>query len=381
MAYFAALYCLFQILTFAVLLRGKLKLTPIPAVPTGETPWPTVAIVVPARNEATTIEAGLNSLLRLDYPSLQILVVNDRSTDATGEILVRLAARDPRVTPLTVTELPPGWLGKNHAIHLAVARSQSDLLLFTDADVILSPSFLKRTVTLLERDHLDHLTALPGLITHDPILAPVLGAFLLSFSLFIQPWKNKDPNSKTALGVGAFNLLRRATYLSVGGHEAIRMRPDDDLALGRLMKQRRKKTDCVDGVHDVRVDWYPNAWELTRGLEKNALSTFDYSVVGAVCIMLLNPFFFFFPFAFPFFLSGTAQGFALAGLAVYFVNYAYQLRSARLSFWCLPALPFAGLFMCFIFARATVLTFWRGGIYWRGTFYSLDELRKNRLEV
>lgn len=379
MAYLAALFFLFQASILSLLWRGKRKMTEIPMVPSDSTAWPSITIIVPARNEAATIEVGLQSLMRLDYPALRFVVVNDRSTDATGEILARLAGREPRITPLTVTELPAGWLGKNHAIHLAVGRSESELVLFTDADVQFAPDCLKRMVTLLQRDQLDHLTALPGLIAHGALLRSTLGAFSMSFTLFVQPWKNKNPRSKSALGVGAFNLLRRTSYLTVGGHQNIPMRPDDDLALGRLVKLLGLKSDCVDAVNEVRVEWYPSAWELARGLEKNAVSAFNYSVVGAgTAVLLLNPFFFLLPLALPFLVEGTARGFAWAALGVFVFNYAYHLRAARLSLTCLALLPVAGIFICFVSARAVVLTFWRGGIIWRGTFYPLSELKKNR---
>lgn len=378
MAYFAAGYLLFQILTFAVLRLGKAKMTRLPSVPE-PIAWPSIAIIVPARNEAVTIEAGLSSLMRLDYPNLKIFVVNDRSTDATGEILARMAAQDSRVVPITVHHLPPDWLGKNHAIHLAVSRTDAELVLFTDADVVFAPDFLKRTVSLLQRNRLDHVTALPALVASDPLLLPVLGAFFLSFTLFVQPWKNKDPRSKAALGVGAFNLLRRESYLAIGGHEPIRMRPDDDLALGRRLKQSQMRTDCVDGTDGLRVEWYPSVWELARGLEKNAFSAFHYSLLGALVGTLLNPFFFLLPFALPFWVTGTlAQSLATAALAVFLFHYAYQLRAARLPIWCVPFLPLAGAFMSFVFVRAVALTFWRGGIYWRGTFYPLRALKKYR---
>ncbi len=107
-------------------------------------PWPVVSIIVPARNEADSIEEALKSVLALDYPNKEIIVINDRSTDATGEILARLAQEYPELQLITIDRLPSGWLGKNHALQRGAVSASGELLLFTDADIIMQPSLLRR---------------------------------------------------------------------------------------------------------------------------------------------------------------------------------------------------------------------------------------------
>ena len=122
--------------------------------------------MIPACNEADTLGAALGTLLAQDYPALEILLVNDRSTDGTGDIVDRLAASDPRITALHVRELPQGWLGKVHALHVASERARGDWLLFTDADVHFAPGALRRAVAVARVHQLDHLTCVPNVTTH-----------------------------------------------------------------------------------------------------------------------------------------------------------------------------------------------------------------------
>ena len=129
----------------------------IPPAPAG----PTLSIVTAARNEARGIEAAVKSLLRLDYPGLEIVIVNDRSEDDTGAILQRLVVDHPHLKVITIAELPPGWLGKNYALHTGAARATGQLLLFTDADIVFEPSTLRRAVALMEEERIDHLAAIP----------------------------------------------------------------------------------------------------------------------------------------------------------------------------------------------------------------------------
>ena len=128
---------------------------------------PTLSVLVPACNEASTLERAMQSLLAMDYPRLEIIAVNDRSTDGTGELLERLAAANPRLRVRHVTALPSGWLGKNHALHIASQEATGDWLLFTDADVVYTPDALLRAVSYARRVGADHLVVSPRIDTCD----------------------------------------------------------------------------------------------------------------------------------------------------------------------------------------------------------------------
>ena len=126
-----------------------------------------VSVIVAARNEEEHVEAAVGSLLALEYPDYEVIAVNDRSTDRTGEILDRLAGRDPsRLRVLHVSELPPGWLGKPHAMGLAAQQATGDWLLFTDADVSFRPDALRRAVVCAEANRADHLVLFPTARMH-----------------------------------------------------------------------------------------------------------------------------------------------------------------------------------------------------------------------
>src|SRR5690606_31145145 len=146
------------------------------------------------------------------YPDFEIVAVDDRSTDATGAILDRLAAEDPRLRVVHIAELPPGWLGKNHALWLGARESTGQWLLFTDADVVLEPTALGRAVEFARTRGLDHLTVAPQLVLPSLAVQAFVGTFLTLFSLFARPWRCRDPRSRAHLGIGAFNLLRREAY-------------------------------------------------------------------------------------------------------------------------------------------------------------------------
>lgn len=199
--------------------------------------WPRVSIIVAARNEERNIAAGVGSLLSIDYPNLELVVINDRSTDRTGEILRSMERSDKRLQLVEIDTLPPGWLGKNHALSQGADKASGELLLFTDADVIFDAAVLRHAVFYLERQNLDHLTLAPAMITPTLPLGLFVSAFAFYFSLYARPWRASNPKSSAHVGIGAFNLVKAALYRRIGGHASIAMRPDDDMKLGKLIKK------------------------------------------------------------------------------------------------------------------------------------------------
>ena len=246
---------------------------------------PPLSIIAAARNEARGIEAAVTSLLRLDYPALEIVIVNDRSTDETGAILERLSnvvssgfSRHSPSKIVTITELPDGWLGKNYALQVGADSATGDLILFTDADIVFEPTTLRRAVALLEMQHTDHLAVIPDIDVPGVALNAFVAAFAVFFSMYARPWKVRDPRSSAHIGVGAFNLIRREVYRAIGGHRAIAMRPDDDIKLGKLVKKHGFRQDVAVGRDLITVEWYASIGELVDGLMKNAFAGVDYSL-------------------------------------------------------------------------------------------------------
>lgn len=348
---------------------------PVPALER----WPRISLIAPARNEERNIEEAMRSLLAIDYPNLQITVIDDRSTDRTAEILERLARDEPRLNVVKVTELPAGWLGKTHAMHLGAEHSDGEWLLFTDADIVFEPTTLRRAIGYALQHRLDHLAAYPDVRMPGWLLNAFVVTFATLFTMFIRPWQVRNPNRRAYIGIGAFNMVRAAAYRQVGGHVPIRMRPDDDLKLGHLLKKNGFRSDVVNGQGAVTVEWYSTLGELIRGLEKNSSAPLEYSAMAVLgsCLVL------FFADIWPFIALFVTWGwprllFGVAALLLLLGN-AQTAVNIRQPVWKALLFPLAISIFTYIQLRSLVLLLARGGIRWRDTFYSLAELKANRI--
>lgn len=374
---------LLHVATAVQILRGNRSIRFLKDLPPLAGPLPRVSILIPARNEERNLEEALRSVLALDYDNLEIDVVDDRSTDRTGEILDRLAAVEPRLRVVHVRELPPGWLGKNHALWLGAEKATGEFLLFTDADVVFEPSALRRAVGAMVSDGLDHLTASPAIARPSVPFELFIGAFSLFFALFTKPWKVKDPRSPHHVGIGAFNLVRAAAYRAAGGHRAIAMRPDDDLKLGKLLKTRGFRSEFMFGQGALRVEWYASVRELIQGLMKNAFSGVDYRVRTVVVATVIQLAVFVWPFVAIFLpwvlVSGPTRWLNLASVLTLLALCWINAPLAGVRRWHGVGFPLATLLFLYILWRAMLLTLWRGGIDWRGTHYPLAELKANKV--
>jgi cellulose synthase/poly-beta-1,6-N-acetylglucosamine synthase-like glycosyltransferase len=361
------------------ILRGNRSIRFLRDLPPLSDPLPRVSIVIPARNEERNLEEALRSVLALDYDNLEIEVVEDRSTDRTGEILERMAAAEPRLRVVRVRELPPGWLGKNHALWLGAGKATGEFLLFTDADVVMAPSILRRAVGAMMADGLDHLTASPEIDRPSALFEMFIGAFALFFALFTRPWKVKDPKSPHHVGIGAFNLVRASAYRAVGGHRTIAMRPDDDLKLGKILKTGGFRQEFAFGQGMLRVEWYASVRELIQGLMKNAFSGVDYRVSVVVRATVIQLALLVWPFVAIFVTHGATRWLNLASVLVLVALCWINAPLAGVRRWHGVGFPVATLLFLYIVWRATVLTLWNDGIDWRGTHYPLAELKANKV--
>lgn len=354
--------------------RATLRLAEL--APLAPEECPEVVVVVAARDEERGIERGLRSLLAQDVGRLRVVAVDDRSTDRTGEILARLAAEDRRLEVVRLETLPAGWLGKNHALARGAAGRTEEWILFTDADVVLEPTTLRRACRAATERSLDHLTAGPQVEAPAAGIAIFVGAFTTLFGLWLTPWRAARPEREEAMGIGAFNLVRRSVYEAVGGYAAIRNRPDDDLRLGQAIKKRGFRQELASGRGLVRVEWYRSLAEAARGLEKNAFAGLDYSVwrataaVGLLLLLHVGPF-----LAAPF--VGGLPGILLAlSCAIQVVGALGASRETAVPAWTALFFPVGVILLAAVVVRSVALALARGGVAWRGTFYPLEELRR-----
>ncbi len=343
------------------------------------TPWPSVTVIVPAKDEAAAIAHSLCSLLACDYPSLQIVAVDDRSTDATGTLMDELAVLPEahgRLRILHVKDLPEGWLGKPHAMALAATGATSDWLLFTDADVIFDPRAIRLAIEYATRSQGDHLVLYPTLILRGVAEKMLIGFFQSVSALAGRPWKIADPKAqKDYIGVGAFNLIRRPVYEALGGYTELRMEVLEDMRLGFRAKREGYAQRVAFGKDLVRIRWAESAWGILNNLTKNLYSTFRFrtwlllAACAGMLVLCLTPFL---ALLFP----GPAQWAGTVTLvALVLLNLRYW-RLTDISPAYLALFPIATLLFVGTLLRSMILVLWRGGVLWRGTLYPLKELRR-----
>ncbi|WP_019140154.1 glycosyltransferase [Noviherbaspirillum massiliense] len=336
---------------------------------------PKVSVIVPALNEEDGIEAALLSLLKLDYPDLEIIAADDRSTDATPAILDRLAAAHPQLRVLHINSLPQGWLGKNHALWQGAQQARGDYLLFTDADVVFEVTSLARAIAYCERHRVDHLTLLFDVVANTLLLRMLVLSFSVNFLARFKPWK-VSTSPAHFIGAGGFNLVRAQAYRDAGGHAAIPLAVLDDVMLGKLLKSKGWHQHVLFGQGLVAVEWYRNTPELANGMQKNIFAAFDYRVGKLVAVTILMLLFRVSPWVGLFATEGAAwlcnAATVLAGLALY----VDMLRASGWGYRCLVFAPFVSVIELAIWWRGSLLTLLKGSIDWRGTRYSLDALRR-----
>jgi cellulose synthase/poly-beta-1,6-N-acetylglucosamine synthase-like glycosyltransferase len=340
---------------------------------------PRVTIIVPARNEDKTIEPALRTLLALDYENLEVIAVNDRSTDRTGEIMQLLAAATPSGNRLRVIhhhELPPGWLGKTHAMWTGAREATGEWLLFTDADVLFKPDSVRRAVAYAEAERADHVVLFPQMIMKRPGEFMMIAFFQTLFTFGHRPWKVADPTTKDHMGVGAFNLVRRSVYEAVGTYQALRMEVIDDMKLGKVVKEAGYRQRNVFGADLISIRWAQGAMGIVNNLTKNSFAILSFqwwrTLMSVFGLLFLN--------VGPFLGLCLAHGwarlpFAVALASMFLIYLGMSWRSAVPVYYLLLH-PVGTVLFSYILLRSMILALWNNGIEWRGTKYPLEELRK-----
>jgi uncharacterized membrane protein (UPF0136 family) len=204
-------------------------------------------------------------------------------------------------------------------------------------------------------------------------------AFIIFFSLFARPWKARDPKSRCHIGIGAFNLVRSDVYRLVGGHETIRLRPDDDIKLGKIIKRGGFRQDAAYAPEFLVVEWYATLREVVIGLEKNAFSGADYNIPLVLAGVVIHSLCSIWPFVAVFTTHGAVRGMYLATVALILLVVADGARFHHARPWCAIGYPLMSALFVFILLRTMLLNLLQGGIRWRGTFYPLKELKANKV--
>lgn len=330
------------------------------------------SVVIAARDEEARIEGTVRRLLAQQGVEAEFLIVDDRSTDRTGEILRHLAKEDPRVKLKQVEVLPDGWLGKCHACHVGAQAATSDWILFTDADCWFKPDVIARAVRLAERDRADHVAICPGVDLKSPATRAWHLLFLIAISSLFSGTNRDRPRSY--IGSGAFNMVRAAAYQQCGGYEALRLTVLDDVKLGLLLARAGKRTRTFLGVRDVECHWGTTVWSMVKLIEKNSFAMLDFrlglAVAASVSGILVSAIFVFA------LMSGTAVGLAAVLSPLTLILPASILaRRVGWSWPCAVFVPFILPVLLYALLNSTWVTLRQGGVRWRDTFYSLETLR------
>ncbi|MCI0571976.1 MAG: glycosyltransferase, partial [Myxococcaceae bacterium] len=334
--------------------------------------WPRVSLVMPARNEEAHLASALQTKLSDTYPELELVLVDDRSTDGTGAVANAFARSEPRLQVVHVEQLPEGWLGKVNAMQRGLESASGTWVLFSDADVHLASGTLERIVAHAENTGLDHVTVLPGITARGAALVPALAYFFRLVSVGGRLWAVSDPRSSAAAGVGAFNLVRRSALERTPGLQWLKMEIADDGALGVMLKRSGARQAVLNGREAVSLEFYPSYRAMVRALEKNGASApLSALLFGLPLLVALE----WAPLAGV--LSGR-PGLIALGLGAWAsggVVTARFLRWLGMPRW--PALlpPLGVLPLTWAMFRSGVLALVRGGVLWRGTFYPTRVVR------
>jgi len=356
---------------------GALRLPRIKdCAPAENAECPRISLIFAARDEEEKLPAALATLAALDYPNLEIIAVDDRSQDSTGKILDAFARGHGRLRVVHVEALPPGWLGKPHSLQKAYEASTGEWLLFTDADVRFAPDVLRRAVSLLKERSASHLTLFGDVEMYGFWETTLLTFFGMAFHLATDPYRVGNPHSRAYVGVGAFQLVKRAAYEAAGTHLRLAMEVVDDMKLGKIVKQAGFRS-CVGVAQDaVVVRWHAGVGNIVRGVTKNFFASAGYSlafvVLSVAGLLLTNVA----PFIAVFLahgwirvLSAIAVGIAIA----FHVGVNIVMRVSPL--YALTH-PIGAVLFCYMMLRSTAVTLWHRGVTWRGTFYPLEELKR-----
>jgi chlorobactene glucosyltransferase len=241
--------------------------------------YPRVSVLVPVREEAANVGPCVRSLLAQDYPDLEVLALDDESTDGTAEVLMAMAQSDPRLRVLHGVPLPAGWLGKHWACHQLAQAATGELLLFVDADTRHTPQALAHAVAALQAEQADLVSVFPRQEVGswaERLVVPIMQWSLSSFLPLGLAYRLHWP--RLAAASGQFMLFRRGAYELVGGHAAVRQNAVDDVALTRALGAKGLRWRLLDGNPYVRCRMYRSFRQVYDGFTKNLFALFGYNV-------------------------------------------------------------------------------------------------------
>lgn len=346
-------------------------------MPTAMHELPLVSVIVPCRNESGNIQACCRSILDQDYPNLELIVVNDRSTDSTAAILESIAQSDARLRLLHIgaDDLPEGWFGKNYAMQRGAELSDADWLVFTDSDCRLSADAVRIGVSIGIHRPFDMVSFVPRFMPRgfaDRLMTPIGG--LVTGAMYAMMFANNSRLPKIAFACGQFMAIRRSVYNAIGGWASVRQYPSDDVEIAKRLKLNGFKPRIGWGMDLIQAHMYDSWSSVWRGWGRNFIMASRgkpgrillaiaflfccvYSIIPAVLVGIYAYDLRWIGLAI---LHATLMAIALAS------TYRWAKSDARLAF----AGPLSAMLLLAIFARSLYLCA-VGTMDWRGVRYCL----------
>ncbi len=336
---------------------------------------PLVSVCVPARNEERDIEGCLRSLLSQDYPNLEIIVVDDGSTDNTFEILKKLKVEFPELIVISAGPLPIDWYGKPYALHQASQIASGDILLFTDADPVFKKAALTSAVYMMNNKKLDLLSLMPRAELKsfwEKAVQPLIFAFIAGLTRFKNVNNSDHPS---AMGVGAFIMIRKEIYQKIGGHETLKQAILEDIGLAKLAKQYGSKNMIADAKNIYSIRMYHSLREIWEGWRKNIFLALKKSVIKTLYYVFLIFGFLVTPWALLFYnlMTGASVWLLLLsglGILLLLMTELSLCHELDLEKYNVLWFPLGAFVMCGIFLNSMFYVLVRGKSHWRGRVYS-----------
>jgi hopene-associated glycosyltransferase HpnB len=346
--------------------------------------FPKVSIIVTARNEEQALPAALQSLLALEYPRLEIVLVDDDSRDRTGAIADEWAlnpAAKGRLKILHNRSLPPNWHGKVHALHLAASAASGEWILATDADLVFHPSILRVAMSCAIERGVQFLSIVPELEFGSFWERVVLPAFSFLITSIFPLHQVNDPTSSRALAAGALILMKREDLNALGGYARLRNVLIEDVRLAGLFKHHGRRIYLAASRGLFRTRMYSSGGEMFEGLSRSAFEGSGYSVAKILEAMLLANLLAVFPWAV--LIARILRDMRFAGAALHDPSLLVALVACALAslvylpfirYFRVPvlyvfALPLATLFYSCVAVNSTFAGILGGGVPWKGRRY------------
>jgi chlorobactene glucosyltransferase len=334
--------------------------------------YPLVSVLVPSRNEEKTILSLLDDLVKQDYANMEIMVLDDQSSDNTYQNVKEYSENHPRITLISGKPLPRGWTGKNWACHQLSQSASGSIILFADADIRLKPFAVKNTVAWMQKFNLGIFTSFPTQDTAtfaEKLIVPVIDIFIYCFLPLWQVYKSHW-NSVSAAN-GQWIAFDRSAYEKIGGHLSVKGKIVEDVEISRLAKKEGINILVSSGVGAVSCRMYNNTREVWEGFSKNFYGLMNNNPAIFVVILSLLSISFILPYFFwlvPIHISAVVPAL--------FLNLVLRtLLSVKFKnpFWISILLHPLAILISIIIAANSVLWTYRGKIKWKGRTIILSE--------